>query len=937
MKRTLTALIGILILWSAAFAQNATQPASQTNVADVLARLPASQRVDFDAAMADLTAAGSNGVISLADMLVPADKCQNNIVEYALSGLVAYASGHATDTQLSDIRKGLAAAIDNCTDITDKAFLLTLLSRISSQESIPVFMRYLDNPDLTEWAQSGLIQTPGSEEAIMTLIKDDGAPHHVLARMAGAMTLTEAEPALLSWLPKADDATSASICKALSKIGSAKSLQVLAKVAAKENYRWLPSDATAAYTAALNRLAANGTAKEKKAVAKSARDLLNKCAEPHVRTAAIAAVLTASGKQAESDLLKSMSDTDRAFRVAALRHCEPWADEATYSALGAIATDAKAAPQTRADIINWFGTNKISQQIDAITANMDTSDDETATAAISAASKIGGDKALAALISQLNGSHSGAAQSALLSFNGNINDAIIAALAPDQSPDTRSNALAIASTRKIKAAAPIAFSLLGNSDKSLAKAAYKALPGVITIDDLNKLCGLLDQSTDSTHTSLLQTAIIAALHSTDTSRYAAVAPFMTASAHPDRYYPVIASTGSDEAVAELLRAYEAGQYREAALDAMLGIDNPSMSGVLYDIATTNPQANAKALKRYAWLTSRYGGDNINRYHLYRRGLEASQSADVSGTMLAGLAKTGTYQALMIADRYISDPATADAAAAAIRSIMSKHTGEYAGAPVRAALEKAADRFRADKDNPDAGYAVDDINGMLARLDAIQLPAPSSRLTDQEKAEGWQMLFDGSSLNCWTGDTANYNIADGILAPASAKARNLYTVDQYGDFVLRFEFRLDEEGVNNGIGIRTPRGVDAAYHGMEIQILDHDAPRYAKLAPYQVHGSVYGVIPAKRVKFKPGEWNTEEIRANGDHITVTVNGRVILDGNIREACKGHAVSEDGSDTNPWMCDKRNHPGLFNKNGHIGLLGHGHGISFRNIRILDQTGE
>ncbi|MDE6801558.1 MAG: DUF1080 domain-containing protein, partial [Muribaculaceae bacterium] len=163
--------------------------------------------------------------------------------------------------------------------------------------------------------------------------------------------------------------------------------------------------------------------------------------------------------------------------------------------------------------------------------------------------------------------------------------------------------------------------------------------------------------------------------------------------------------------------------------------------------------------------------------------------------------------------------------------------------------------------------------------------------------------------------------------------NIYTANEYGDFIFRFEFALDNPGVNNGVGIRTPMNVDAAFHGMEIQILDHDDPMYADIQPYQVHGSVYGVIPAKRVKFKHGEWNTEEIRAEGDHITVTVNGKVILDGNIREACQGHAVGDPGEQGNHYMIDHRNHPGLFNKRGHIGFLGHGAGIRFRNVRVLD----
>jgi hypothetical protein len=104
--------------------------------------------------------------------------------------------------------------------------------------------------------------------------------------------------------------------------------------------------------------------------------------------------------------------------------------------------------------------------------------------------------------------------------------------------------------------------------------------------------------------------------------------------------------------------------------------------------------------------------------------------------------------------------------------------------------------------------------------------------------------------------------------------------------------------------------------------------------YQVHGSVYGIIPAKRLVHKPlGEWSHEEIRVKGDRITVIVNGEVIVDGNIREACKGHNVAPDGSKKNPYTVDGKNHPGLFNKKGHIGFLGHGAGLKYRNVRVLD----
>lgn len=81
------------------------------------------------------------------------------------------------------------------------------------------------------------------------------------------------------------------------------------------------------------------------------------------------------------------------------------------------------------------------------------------------------------------------------------------------------------------------------------------------------------------------------------------------------------------------------------------------------------------------------------------------------------------------------------------------------------------------------------------------------------------------------------------------------------------------------------------------------------------------------------WNTEEIRAVGDHITVTVNGEVIVDGDIRKACKGHNVDPGGSYNNPYTVDHLNHPGLFNKKGLISFCGHGPGVRFRNVRIKD----
>lgn len=197
------------------------------------------------------------------------------------------------------------------------------------------------------------------------------------------------------------------------------------------------------------------------------------------------------------------------------------------------------------------------------------------------------------------------------------------------------------------------------------------------------------------------------------------------------------------------------------------------------------------------------------------------------------------------------------------------------------------------------------------------------ITPAEKEEGFVSLFNGYDLDGWTGNKEAYSAGNGtiVVEPREGSGGNLYTERQYSDFNFRFDFQLTP-GANNGLGIRTPLTGDAAYVGMELQILDNTAPVYAELQPYQYHGSVYGVIPAKRGYLKPvGEWNSQEVIVEGTRIKVILNGTTIVDGDISDA------AENGT------MDHNEHPGLLRERGHIGFLGHGSEVRFRNIRIKE----
>lgn len=210
--------------------------------------------------------------------------------------------------------------------------------------------------------------------------------------------------------------------------------------------------------------------------------------------------------------------------------------------------------------------------------------------------------------------------------------------------------------------------------------------------------------------------------------------------------------------------------------------------------------------------------------------------------------------------------------------------------------------------------------LIAGCEQETTPAPA----DASQEPAFVSVFNGENLDGWVGNTEGYGVEDGMLVCLKDGGGNLYIDREYSDFELKFEFKLEADG-NNGLGIRAEKGKDAAYHGMEIQILDNSAPMYAELEPWQYHGSVYGVAAAKRGFQRPvGAWNSQTVIARGNQITVILNGETILDVNLEEAA------------NPATVDGKEHPGLFNTSGYIGFLGHGHRVAFRNIAIRDLSG-
>lgn len=188
--------------------------------------------------------------------------------------------------------------------------------------------------------------------------------------------------------------------------------------------------------------------------------------------------------------------------------------------------------------------------------------------------------------------------------------------------------------------------------------------------------------------------------------------------------------------------------------------------------------------------------------------------------------------------------------------------------------------------------------------------------------GFLPLFNGKNLAGWRlmgGVGPGYVVEDDKIVCPSDGGGNLFTEKEYANFVLRLEFKLSQGG-NNGIGLRAPYQGDAAYQGLEIQVLDDSAPMYQSIQPAQHCGSIYGVFAAKQGALKPaGEWNSYEITADRRRIRVRLNGTLVVDADL-DTVKDPAVL-------------KRHPGVARTTGHIGFLGHKSRVEYRNVRLTE----
>ena len=218
--------------------------------------------------------------------------------------------------------------------------------------------------------------------------------------------------------------------------------------------------------------------------------------------------------------------------------------------------------------------------------------------------------------------------------------------------------------------------------------------------------------------------------------------------------------------------------------------------------------------------------------------------------------------------------------------------------------------------------------IAATLHAADTP---NTLTNQERAEGWKLLFDGTTTTGWRGykkDVApeGWQVVDGAIALAGKSVGDLITVDEYENFEFAFEWKISPNG-NSGVFYlvqEKPELKNTYNSGPEYQVIDNEGHPDAKNGPDRFAGANYALQAPTRSATKPvGDWNQSRIVKNGAHVEHWLNGEKVVEYELwSEAWKAQVAKSKFNAMPAYGTAKK---------GYLALQDHGNPVSFRSLKI------
>ncbi|MES2827129.1 MAG: DUF1080 domain-containing protein [Bacteroidota bacterium] len=854
----LIALIGLLSV-TTAYTQTVN-----AKVDDLLSKFPAPTPAELMENMIALNKLGETGYSNLISRLSPPGTGNNAAIEYAVGGFSAYATQKGQDNARKMSVKALGKSLNKLTDPQNKSFVISQFELVGKDDAVPLLQNYLEDQFLADPAARALVKinTPLSKAALLkALPKTTGNAQLAIIKALGDAKYKAAVPMINSLAKSGDKNTVKMALYALSYLADPSSEAIFSDLAEQAGYKYEPTNAVGAYLVYAGQLS---QADNKKMAGEIGRKILGKTTNADLvgtRTNALNLLVGVNSSNASSYLPEAEKSGSLQYFASAVKLASPFLTGENASLWTAKLDLAKIK---QADLLP-------EQRLLRLRATMDNSADVGIKLEVLRE---------AANIQLFN----------TVAFSGKYLDDN--SLQKEAANTLIKVALAGAYQGSIvKELLNKALQVLKVSNAAVPEDAVKkyiaqmpAGEGFLSLfngKDLTGWKGLVD---DPIKRSKMDAATLAAAQS-------------KADAEMRESWKVV--NGELQFMSHGNNLATVKQYGdfEMLVDWKI-IDDKKGEGDAGIYLRGTPQVQM-------WDNARVNvGAQVGSGGLYNNQVNPSKPLKVADNKLD---EWNTFRIIMKGDRvtvYLNGVLVTDNVI--LENYWNRNLPIFAKEQIELQAHGSPVAYR-------------DIY-----VKELSEPKPFE-LSAKEKREGYKILFDGTNMFNWRGNTTEYITENGVMAmtpkPGKGGGGNLYTKEEFSDFVLRFEFQLTP-GANNGLGIRTPLEGDAAYVGMELQILDNEAPMYKDLHEYQYHGSVYGTIAAKRGYLKPvGEWNYQEVYVKGPKIKVVLNGTTILNGDITEARKNGAP------------DKQQHPGLMRDSGHIGFLGHGSPLKFKNIRIKD----
>lgn len=909
-------LLAILILFISIGTAQEKRVSFQTKIQEILEKYPAQNAADLDKQSYEFLQMGKDGLLSICRMLVPPGKADDSRVRFALGGLTTYVNQTGKEEQRKLYAKAVIKALESEGDknVNVKAFLIRQLQRCGKKESVRSLKRYLSDPILSEPAVQALL-TIGSNEAETILLRSlNQVPQNnkaLVIKALGELRSQRAVRKILKYSSTRERELLNVTLFALANIGDPRAEDVLNKFSVTAG-PYERAQAPSLYLLYAQRLAEQG---EKQLCVNICREFIRSHMSPqesHIACAALALMVSVLGEKSFEDILVAMDSPSKEFRMKALELSDRIPGQEVISRW--LERLENSRPEVRAEIIGMLGKRGDTSVLPLLLSELRNDDHDVRLAAIPAVVNLGDSAVLNELWPMLQSDSKEELEVlklALLRFSTPLIVPGAARIMMDVPPLARMSLVEILAERQAKEFADVVFSQAKSEEEFLRVAALTALESLVGEEDLPRLVDMLLGATENKEVLLLQNAVVASANLNENKESRAdllLAALETGEGktHLDllRILPriggtkalhsVIEKTGSEDARVKSVAVYSLAKWPD--IDALEAVRSVILTA-------ENPTFRYVSLQGYIRLIQAAELVPEEQYSLLSDVFDAAVVLEDKKVILSGLSRIKSKQSLRYVAAFLQDPELQSNAARAVTRIALPGDEEeigLVGFEVEATLKQTAGIVK----DIDVVNRIKDYLGVLWEQD------------------GFVSLFNGKDLSGWMGNTSGYEADEGkLIVLPNRGGGNLYTEKEFSDFILRFEFKLTP-GANNGLGIRAPLNGDAAYMGMELQILDNSAERYKDLKLYQFHGSIYGVVSAKRGFLKPvGEWNEEEVLARGKRITVKLNGTVIMDADISDAIQNGTL------------DGRDHPGLRRETGHIGFLGHGSHVEFSRIWIKE----